>query len=291
MQSQDLSLPLNFPQTFLPDRRLLRALLAFAASGGSGDKVAIGHITGIPTGNSTGKVEPMIRYALGMGLITAAKTGSSWQLNLTPLGTMVQREDPFLSEPVTLWLLHILLSRRCGHSLPAIGIADAWFALFAEGGFRLGSRFNQADYFDFLRSRYGEKSYLKSLSGLVPRMYAEDSSFAAIGALILDDTTDAPHWIRTAAPIEHAFFPAYAVYLYLLWDENYADTRQVIFEDFARDMRLLALLGWNASDVQRWLDWLADSGLVKIDRYTGDAVLLRLRETDEVVNALYSELV
>lgn len=284
-------LPLNFPQTFLPDRRLLGALLPFAEHGGGGDKEAIGAATGIPTGKSTGKVEPMIRYAVGMGLISAEKTGDDWRLDLTPLGAIVQREDPFLSEPVTLWLLHLLLSRRCGHGIPAVGVADPWFALFAEGWFRLGSRFSQADYRDFLRTRHGEKSYLKSLSGLVPRMYAEDSSFAAIGALTLDDSMDGPLWARVAAPAERAFFPAYAVYLHLLWDERHGDDRQLAFAELARDTHLTALLGWNETQVRRWLDWMADTGLVKIDRQTGDAVLLRLQETRAVVNELYRELV
>ena len=63
------ALPANFPQTFLPDRQLLNQLLRFAAEGGGGDKqeTRFGAATGIPTGQSTGKVEPMIHYAHGMG--------------------------------------------------------------------------------------------------------------------------------------------------------------------------------------------------------------------------------
>lgn len=284
------ALPLNFPQTFLPERRLLGALLAFAERGGEGDKEAIGVTTGIPTGKSTGKVEPMIRYALGMGLINTQKQGEHWRLSLTPLGMIVCREDPFLSEPVTLWLLHLLLSRRCGQATPAVGVADAWFALFAEGWFRLGARFSQAEYLDFLHARHGEKGYLKSLSGLVPRMYAETSSFAAIGVLTLDDSEHEPQLVRTAAPAESAFFPAYTAYLYLLWDERFGRERQVAFDDLSRDTYLQVLLGWNETHCTRWLDWMADTGRVKVDRYTGDAVLLRLKETRQVVDELYSEL-
>ena len=76
------SLPLNFPQTFLPERRLLSQLLPFAKRRGQGDKVSIGAETGIPTGKSTGKVDPMIHYANGMGLITVNKESGNWQLGL-----------------------------------------------------------------------------------------------------------------------------------------------------------------------------------------------------------------
>ncbi len=63
------SLSLNFPHDFLPERNVLFRLLPFVSKGGSGDKVQIGAETGIPTGESSGKVEPMIHYARGMGLI------------------------------------------------------------------------------------------------------------------------------------------------------------------------------------------------------------------------------
>ncbi len=102
------ALPLNLPQSFLPERRLLSALLAFAEQQGSGEKEAISAATGIPTGKSTGKVVLLIHYALGMGLITATRQGATWQLGLTPVGAQVRREDPYLSEPLTLWLLHVL---------------------------------------------------------------------------------------------------------------------------------------------------------------------------------------
>ena len=150
-------LPLNFPQDFLPERRLLSRLLPFAGAGGSGDKVQIGAQTGIPTGASTGKVEPMIQYARGMGLLQATRAAGRWQLALTELGKMVMANDPYLSQPVTLWLLHLMLCRRHGLSIPATGIADAWFALFAEGGLRLGNDFTRTAYLDCL------------LNGMVPR--------------------------------------------------------------------------------------------------------------------------
>ncbi|WP_338114135.1 hypothetical protein [Thiorhodococcus mannitoliphagus] len=283
-------LPLNFPQTFLPDRRLLGKLLVFAEGNGGGDKESIGAATGIPTGKSTGKVEPMIHYARGMGMVRASRTAGVWRLGLTPLGRIVRREDPFLSEPLTLWLLHLLLSRRWGREAPAVGVADAWFAFFAEGRFRLGPRFSPSEALDFLTARHGEKRSLKSLSTLVPRMYQEDSSFAAIPVLTLDASAQETVFVRGEAPVERAFFPAYAACLFLLWDEQFSGDRQLAFRDVERETRLLSLLGWSDAQATRWLDWMADKGLVQIDRYTGDAVLLRLRETGEVVDALYSEL-
>lgn len=284
-------LPLNFPQTFLPDRRLLARLLPFASTGGSGDKVQIGEATGIPTGKSTGKVDPMIHYARGMGLIEANSCASRWQLALTPLGRFVAAEDPYLSQPVTLWLLHLMLCRRCGLAEPATGIADTWFALFAEGGLRLGSRFDQSGYLVYLTDRHGAKGYLRSLSGLVLRSYMEATCFGPANALSVELTDAESMYQRRAAPVERSHFPAYAAYLFLVWDELYPNHDQLAMADFFTQTRFLEILGWDRGTVMQWLDWMADRGLLQLDRHTGDTLALRLRDTGPVIAGIYDELI
>jgi hypothetical protein len=285
-------LPPNFPQTFLPDRRLLGQLLAFVGRSGSGSVEEISAETGIPNGKQTGKVEPMIHFTRGMGLITAAKSTGVWELARTPLGEMVAREDAFLSERLTMWLVHLLLSRRLGRAAPATGVADPWFVLFAEGRFRLGERFDLAAYLNLLTERHGAKQYLKPLSGLVVRMYSERASFGDAAILSTSENTAGEMLFRReSAPAEIAFFPAYAVYLWLIWDESFGDVEQISFDELARETRILSLLGWDGAQASVWLDWLADQDLMQLDRYTGSVVLLKLANTGQVINRLYSELV
>lgn len=281
------ALPLNFPQTFLPERRLLAQLLSFASKEGSGDKISIGAETGIPTGNSTGKVEPMIYFAHGMGLITYKKEARIWQLGVTSLGQLVLQEDPFLSEPHTLWLMHLMLSRRFTLSSPAKGIADAWFALFAEGGFRLGNRFKQEEFLAFLTERHGEASYLKSLSGVVIRSYFENSCLGVINVM----TEENKELIRQSAPFEKSFFPIYASYLFLVWDELFCSDNQISLDFFAQQTRFFSIMGWDESMTTQWLSWMADKGIIQVDRYTGTSMLLRLKKTNQVLGNTYSELI
>jgi hypothetical protein len=49
-------LPLNFHKTFIPERRLIAALLEYAALNKQGDYQNISKETGIPMGKSSGKV-------------------------------------------------------------------------------------------------------------------------------------------------------------------------------------------------------------------------------------------
>lgn len=285
------ALPLSFSQSFLLDRDLLARLLRFASNNSGGSKEAISLETGIPTGKSTGKVEPIIQYAQGMGLICADKENGVWRLSLTTLGQAVFAQDAALSEPVTLWLLHLMFSRRSGLTNPAIGIADAWFTLFAEGPFRLGKHITQAGYLAFLHERHGDKATLKTLSVLVLRSYFEPRAFG--GAGILQEFTDNGEYgyVRLEAPFQTHFFPAYATYFYLLWDELFSDREQLGFDEFSVQTRWSALLVWEESKSAMLLDWMADRGLVQLDRHTGVAVVLRLLLTEEVVAKLYDGLV
>ena len=279
-------LPANFPQDFLPDRSLLARLLAFAAAHGGGTKVEIGLETGIPTGQSTGKVEPMIHYARGMGLVAADKTGGRWELRLTDLGAVVYAGDRYLDEMVTLWALHLLLCRRAGASSPALGIADPWFALFAEGGTRLGNSFERAAYLIFLTERQGQKGYLRSLSGLVPRSYTEATCLGPIKALVLEGRDV---YRRQPAPDERDCVPAYTLALFLAWDSLFPQERQVGLESLFQRSRLLDVLGWGRAQSERWLTWMVNRGLLQFDRLTGGTMVLRLGETQLAIRSLYDE--
>ena len=285
------SLPLNFTQDFLPERQLIARLLVFAAENGSGDKIQISAETGIPTGESSGKVEPMIYYALGMGLIKTGKNSKCWQLELTNLGKVIVEEDPYLSESVTLWLMHIMLCRRSSLNDRIIGVADAWFALFAEGSLRLGNSFDQDAYLNYLIERHGTKGYLKGLAGLVLRSYIETMCFGSINALLTETLDGQTLYLRQRAPIGYSYYPAYSASLFIIWDELYFDHDQISIDDLFIQSRFLSVLGWDRATAAPWLDWMTDHGLLQFDRQTGSSLALRLQSTERVISRIYSELV
>lgn len=250
--------------------------------------VEIGAETGIPTGISTGKVEPMIHYSRGMGLVTAEKARGCWQLHLTGLGEMVYSKDRYLDETVTLWTLHLLLCRRAGPTSPASGIADPWFALFAEGGIRLGNPFERSAYREFLSERQGPKGYLRALSGLVPRSYTEGSCLAAANVL---SVVGRDAYCRHPAPDDRSCFPAYTLALFMAWDALYPRDRQVSLDQLYQESRLLNILDWNLAQSEHWLSWMVNRSVLRLDRLTGGTMALRLQGTDAVVRGLYDELI
>lgn len=285
---------------FRPERILLAKLLAFAEQSGSGTKRDISEATGIPTGDKTGKVEPMIEYALGMGLITADEEKKGvFQLGLSSIGRVIFNEDRFLNETHTLWLLHLMLCRPRG-DFPLLGVVDPWFALFADSVFRLGQCFQRQGFTELLSERYPEKKskksqdsesdYINSVARVVINSYLENNSFGSI-AVLKQRADDTAYVERCSAPTDKSYFPIYTAYLYLLWDDLFAGENQIALDRLAEESRCFAVMGWGDTAIYRWLEWMVDERLIQLDRYTGAAMLLRLSSTQHVVGRLYSELI
>ena len=105
---------LNFHQTFPPSADALSRLLADCPMGEPLTKEEISACTGIPTGKSSGKVEPHIAYAEYMGLLKDKRTDGKHFLTLTPLGQTILTQDPGFQETVTLLVCHFRLTSPFG---------------------------------------------------------------------------------------------------------------------------------------------------------------------------------
>lgn len=279
-------------QDFKPERMLIAKLLAFARDDGCGDKYYISNHTGIPTGQSSGKVEPIIYYATGMGLIESNKKGSEWRLILTEFGNVVLSEDPFLSERVSLWLLHLMLCRPIADDLSEqVGVVAPWHILFIEGVRRMGVNFSAADYLSFLKECFGDSSNRKGMVNVILKSYLEDSCLGLTRALSASHFGDEEVYARHSAPKDIEFFPAYTAYLIMLWEEFYPEREQLQLDEFFQKAGILVALNWSRSDANGWLDWAADHGFLQLDKQTGQTLVLRTASLRSVLESIYSELV
>ncbi|GEK14721.1 DUF4007 family protein [Aliivibrio fischeri] len=284
------SLPLSFTQDFKPERRLISQLLLFTQKIGLGDKQEISDATGIPTGKSTGKVEPTIHYATAMGLINADKEAGQWVLSLTPLGQLVWEEDPYFSEEITLWLMHLMLCRplnQANTATPAVGIVDSWFTLFSLSETRLGRTFTSSEYGAFMEERFGVTDTRRKMCTVILGSYKEDSCLGLTKAIQVDDSGCI---VRKKAPQDVSFYPVYSAYLFLLWDEFFPNEKQLSLNELFQCTRMLSIMFWTEQDVKPWLDWMADNGMMQLDRQTGESLALRTIHTMDAIEGIFSEL-
>lgn len=268
---------LSFHQSFVPERKYLSSLMKFAAQPKEADTDNIAEETGIPTGESSGKVEPTINYGKGMGLLDVSRGEvKKWHLQLTPLGKIIRVEDQYISEGFTQWILHLLLCRRNGG-------AEAWHAVFGDSELELGSSFTEESLETFLINKYGNRS---KIVGPLVRMYSSEASFIKCRALVEAGSS----LKRESAPCVKTHFPGYFFIFSALWDDLFRGEQQIAYDAFERKTHFFATMNWSNSQINSFLDQLSDDGFAKIDRQTGSAIILRLCSTDAALKNSYSYL-
>ncbi len=271
-------LPLSFHQTFIPERQYLVKIIDYAMNEKSGDISKISNITGIPTGKTSGKVEPIIRYSEGMGLIKTIKgKGKEWCLDITPLGNQIRQDDPYISETLSQWLLHIRLCRPNGG-------AEIWYRIFTEGRLALGNTFSKDALKKYLLEIYGDRS---SLPGPIVRMYNDPSSFSKCAAL----EEEGGNITFRLAPTQKLYFPGYSALLMLTWEELFNCQQQIGLDEFESQSGFFKILGWSNDDIHYFLDWLVDQGNLVLDSRVGGTVLLRTKDTNSIIKNIFDSLI
>ena len=271
-------LPRNFHQTFRPDREHISKLLRFAAAGSQGTIEDISNATGIPTGKFSGKVKPCIDYASAMGLLNKEAKNSVYSFSLTPFGSCVLREDPFLLNPLTQWLAHLQLNH------PAKG-ADLWYQIFVEGADSLGYSFTREELNEHLRVIYGPKA--RNPKGPALLMYTEEKSFAQ--AHILEAEKDTIR--RNTAPYKQEYLRGYCAWLAQLLRDMFPDQRQISLADLERDTGWQRVTGWQSSDINNVLQGAERLGVLRIDRHMEPWFVELMIDPDTLWPAIYDDMI
>lgn len=251
---QQTRLARNFHRTFKPERSYLSALLRYAAAGKGGSLEEISSHTGIPTGSSSGKVQPTIDYCTGMGLLRPQKTQAGHAFSLTPFGRVVLAEDPFLSNPVTQWLAHLQLCH------PRNG-ADLWYQVFVEGMETLGMDFSRQTLERHLRTVYATEG--RNPIGPVIGTYTDEAAFKGAGVL----TEKGDHIHRAAAPLSTESRRGYAAWLAQLLADFFPAARNIPVTDWERACGWKRATGWHPSTAADMLAEAEHLGVLAVDRH------------------------
>lgn len=269
-------LSLYFHQTFIPERRLIAALLDYAAAGKEGTLKEISSETGIPMGKSSGKTPAILDYACGMGLIELVNKKTGKKPLLTSFGKIVYKEDKFIGEKIIQWLAHMNLCRS------DIG-ATAWRAVFAEGRNILGASFLKNQLEDYLISVCGPG---KERTGPMIQTYLEDAAMARAGVLGLDhDQIE-----RKKAPILDGYAIAYSAYILSLLENFFLGQNQVTITDFNEKTLWFDICLWNQSDIECLLTLVELKNFISIDRQMQPWIIEKKASSDDVWPYLFDEI-
>lgn len=280
VQGADDRLAVNFHQTFIPERSYLSSLLRFAARNGEGTDQEISAETGIPVGQSSGKVPALLNYGLGMGLFNIEQGSKSGRKRpvLTDFGRSVLLDDPNLSESLTQWLAHLHLCRIKGG-------AEIWHLTFGQSSDILGMTFCEADLEGYLAGILGKRK--KSLIGPLVGTYEESAAFKLAGAI----TRAGPGLVRTCAPLLGSFGNGYAVFLLSQWECHFPDEGQVTLTDFESRTYWRRTSGWSEEQCEMILGMLQEARVIDVDKQGRPWVLTRRAKSESYWRMLYEDLV
>jgi hypothetical protein len=270
-------LPINFHKTFIPERHFIAALLDYAALGKSGTLQEISAYTGIPMGISSGKLPAIMDYARGMGLIEV-HTGANKVTKvpqLTSLGKAVYREDKFLGEEITQWIVHMNLCRS------DIG-ALAWNAVFVKGRSSLGSHFDTQQLEDYLVGIFGPG---KDRTGPLLRTYMEDAGLARTKAIEVNGTV-----VRKKAPLLDFYALPHTAFLLSILEAYFPKQNQVTLTDLQRETGWLDICLWREAEVEKICLLMERTGYISIDRQMQPWIIEPLSKADEVWPHIWDDL-
>jgi hypothetical protein len=271
-------LPVNFHKTFIPERRLIAALLDFAALGKRGTLKEISAETGIPMGEYNGKVPAILDYAKGMGLIELDnKKGSSIKKPvLTSFGKAVYLEDKFLGEKMVQWLAHMNLCRN------DIG-AKTWNAVFAKARNILGTSFTKRQLEDYLTGVCGPG---KDRTGPLVLTYTDDAALGRAGVLAAagDNLT------RKKAPVLDEYAIPYSAYILCLMETFFPGQGQVTSTDLNGKTLWFDICLWNQSDVEQVFSIVERKGYISIDRQMQPWIIEKNALADEVWPHIWDDI-
>lgn len=263
---------LNFHQTFKPERQYISSLIEIANNcNGIGIK-EISRMTGIPTGEISGKVEPHIQYANYMGLLDSKKKDGLYYLKLSNLGQNIMLEDIGIQENLTLLLCHCMMLReRKG--------AELWSYIFRKIFPKYKNIIKIELFSEELKQQYGSKIKIAPFNGSYSDIFG--------GLSILTISED--NIKMNKMPYNKEYIYLYAYILYEYWDEFYKEQDEITSIQLEK-VCFGEAFGWDKKEEYEVLEKLTDKNIVRMNRQLMPYTILKLMDKKDIISRLYSEL-
>lgn len=273
---------LNFHQTFKPERQYISSILTEAKECDGVDVQNISNKTGIPTGKSSGKVEPAIYYAEYMGLIKKEKHNGKYSLSYTMLGECIKEEDAGILEKLSLLAMHAMIVRQYSG-------AELWKYIFQHVFPKYRNRLTANQFEKEIEIQFGQGVKIAPFKGCYQEFFSQ------LCLLKFDDD----QVILNASKIDPDFVYLYAYVLFTYWDEwlkNESEevtlmaSQTEITADHLRRIGFRHPFGWDEKDEYKVLELMAMKKLIVLNRQMVPFTIRRTSDFDFVLEMLYSEL-
>jgi len=273
---------LNFHQTFKPERQYISSILTEVKDCDGFDVQNISNKTGIPTGKSSGKVEPSICYAEYMGLIKKEKYNGKYHISYTRLGECIKEEDAGILEKLSLLAMHAMLVRQYSG-------AELWTYIFQHMFPKYRNQLTVNQFEKEIDLQFGQGMKIAPFKGCYQEFFSQ------LNLLKFDND----QVTLNASKIDPDFVYLYAYILFTYWDEWIKNESEEvtlmasateITSDHLSKIGFRHPFGWDEKDEYRVLELMAMKKLIVINRQMVPFTIRRITDFDFLLEMLYSEL-
>jgi hypothetical protein len=267
---------LNFHSTFSPQIVYVTKLLQLAKENYVGNEKEISDITGIPTGESTGKVVPHIYYAKYMGLIKYERKEGRYRLGLTKIGRLVMQEDPHMLEDLTKLLIHYCITDFNEG-------APQWSYLFKAFESCLDESYEIKDI-----EKNAEEYFIKKCKmGVLKKSY-ESECFESLRIIEMVGSNKLS--FRHVYP-RPEYVNVYAYTLLSSWEIYLKDNKEITIDQLVNELKWNKPFGLDYETTLEVLDELSSNGHIKLNKQLSPITIIKLAEADEVLMDIYNSLI
>lgn len=266
----------TFHGSFQPQIIYLSKILELAKQKYEGNKFDISRLTGIPTGESTGKVVPHIRYLEYMGLIRSSTDVGKYKLTLTELGDIVYNEDKYLLEDVTKQALHYYLTHQ------EIG-APQWSFLFREYPYEYDEKLDLNVIEEKGKIELGKPLELGPLKG----MYTM-GDFSTLN--LIDYSKSNNLTIKRCYPKAESYH-LYAYTLIADWENFFPKQKEITMDAIINELKWNKGFGFDYETTLEVLDELCALGYVTINKQLMPITIIKNSESKDIIHLIYSDLI
>ena len=239
-------------------------------------KEEISEVTGIPTGKSSGKVEPHIMYAIYMGLISnISETKNKYRLVCTPLGKVIKTEDIGFHEEISQLICHVRLTS------PTTG-APLWSTITRD----VLPNYPNGIKHILLEDELKKRCYLgegKIRTGAFFSTY--EKSFKAI--TLLSKCKDTVTFI--SQDYKNELFYVYVYALLYEWEQMYPYNNEISSIEL-NELKFASAFGFNQMTINKVLGHISEKGLININGQLSPFTIIKVIKLEDILSLLYSLL-
>ena len=267
-----MQINLNFHQTFPPTLEYIGNILDLCDFEKPLSKEEISELTGIPTGKSSAKVEPHIKYAEYMGLIKDLKKDGKHFITATTLGNEIKTQDPGFQESITQLVCHLrLTSIDSGASL--------WHHIIRDILPNYKNGIDDIVLQDELKKDYGKEINLSPFFSTYRKTLKEID-------LIKRNKTQT---IVNKLSYDKEFLYAYAYSFLFEWEKIFPETDEITSSDLPK-LKFNTAFGWGEQEQFNILELFSEAGIIKLNRQLSPYSILKMEKSEKQIGLIYSLL-